>query len=420
MAQAVAVRLGSAELLERLRGLMLWLTGFSGAFVFVEPSPYEVVGLLTMALFLVSGLSLRAGHMPLILMLLAYGLGLTIGLIPVLGRNQTLMWTLVSWFLVGTAVFYACALADQTGRRLDYLMAGYTAAAAIVAALAILAYFRLIPDAEAMLLYGRAKGTFNDPNVLGPFLVLPALLALRRVLGGSAQSFAAGAALLALFLVALLLTFSRGAWMHFAISAVLYVGFLLAVSDSGRARTRIAVESLAAAALATVAIVVLLNTEAVSKLFEIRASLEQSYDVGYLGRFGRHILGALLALDHPFGIGPLQFHLYFPEDPHNVYLNSFMAGGWIAGVSFLLLVALTLYVGFQGVRARTPWRPVLLAVYAAFIGVAIEGAIIDIDHWRHFWLLLGVLWGGAIAALRVAPSPARPYSSAARSVAQPG
>ena len=34
--------------LESLRGAMLWLTGFAGAFVFVEPSPYELMAIATM------------------------------------------------------------------------------------------------------------------------------------------------------------------------------------------------------------------------------------------------------------------------------------------------------------------------------------------------------------------------------------
>ena len=29
--------------IERLRGALLWLIGLSGAFVFIEPSPYEFV-----------------------------------------------------------------------------------------------------------------------------------------------------------------------------------------------------------------------------------------------------------------------------------------------------------------------------------------------------------------------------------------
>jgi hypothetical protein len=31
--------------------------------------------------------------------------------------------------------------------------------------------------------------------------------------------------------------------------------------------------------------------------------------------------------------------------------------------------------------------------YASFVPLAIEGIIIDTDHWRHFYLLLGLIWG---------------------------
>ena len=80
-------------------------------------------------------------------------------------------------------------------------------------------------------------------------------------------------------------------------------------------------------------IVAILSLPQVNGLFEERASLVQSYDSGRFGRFGRHILGAQLALDQPFGIGPLQFSKYFPEDPHNSFLDSFMAGGWLSGAA---------------------------------------------------------------------------------------
>ena len=44
---------------ERLRLMLLWLTGASGALVFIEPSPYEIVSLLTIVVFAISGLTLR-------------------------------------------------------------------------------------------------------------------------------------------------------------------------------------------------------------------------------------------------------------------------------------------------------------------------------------------------------------------------
>ncbi len=57
-------------------------------------------------------------------------------------------------------------------------IAGQFGAQAILAALiaavcGIAGYFRLFPRAfDLFTLYGRAKGTFNDPNVFGPFLIL--------------------------------------------------------------------------------------------------------------------------------------------------------------------------------------------------------------------------------------------------------
>src|SRR5262245_44748087 len=158
----------------------------------------------------------------------------------------------------------------------------------------------------------------------------------------------------------------------------------------------------------------LLSIDQVAGLFKERASLEQSYDVGHTGRFGRHVLGFLMALDHPFGIGPLQFRTLFPEAPHNAYLNGFSSGGWLSGFTYLALTATTLVMGLRAAFLTTPWRPVYLAVYAAFVGVALESFIIDSDHWRHYFLILGVLWGLMAASrthvARRARAPGRAFA----------
>ncbi len=135
-------------------------------------------------------------------------------------------------------------------------------------------------------------------------------------------------------------------------------------------------------------------------MFKQRASFDQSYDEGRFGRFGRHILGADMALDLPFGIGPLQFHNYFPEDTHNSYLNAFMSGGWIAGICYPALVFVTVILGFRYVFTPVPWQRAYLAIFAAFLGTVGESFIIDTDHWRHFWMMLGAMWGMIAAAQR--------------------
>jgi hypothetical protein len=148
------------------------------------------------------------------------------------------------------------------------------------------------------------------------------------------------------------------------------------------------------------ALVVLLSLGNVADLFKERAAFEQDYDIGRYGRFGRYLLGADLALEHPFGIGPLQFNRFFPEDTHNSYLNAFMSGGCLAGVCYPALVFVTVLTGFRYIFVRVPWQPAYIAIFTAFVGTVGESFIIDTDHWRHFWMMLGTMWGMFVAAER--------------------
>jgi hypothetical protein len=190
---------------------------------------------------------------------------------------------------------------------------------------------------------------------------------------------------------ALFLSFSRAAWDQFAFAAAFMLFLMFITGKSSRERARIVIVAAAGLAVLALFIVALLSIGQVAELFRERATLDQSYDTGEIGRFGRHLLGFLLALDTPSGIGPLRFGRRFTEDPHNSYLNAFMSGGWVSGFCYLTLVLVTLVKGFRFVFVRTPWHATYIAVYAAFLGVASESLLIDSDHWRHYFLLLGVL-----------------------------
>jgi O-antigen ligase len=393
VAAASGTALGGRRLAtESLRGALLWLIGFSGAFVFIEPSPYEIVGVVTIVLFAASGLTLRAALAPLVLILVLLNIGYAVAVVQVSDQSKPVIWVLVSAFLAATAIFYAAMLGTNTQRRLDLLMRGYLAAALIAALAAIGGYFHLYGGAsDLFLLYGRARGTFNDPNVLGTFLVLPGLLLFQRMLAG--RLVMRSGLLLLVMLAALFLSFSRGAWGQFAFAAVVMMGLTFLTSRSVNERLRIVLLAFLGMLVIAVLVAVLLSIGEVADLFKERAAFEQSYDVGRYGRFGRYLLGADLALDHPFGIGPLQFAKLYVEDPHNTFLNAFMSGGWLSGFCYLTLSVVTLVKSTRFLFARTPWQPIYHAVYAAYLGIVAESAIIDIDHWRHYFLILGVLWG---------------------------
>jgi len=204
----------------------------------------------------------------------------------------------------------------------------------------------------------------------------------------------------------LLFTFSRGAWFHMVVSLAVMLALLFVTAQSDATRGRIVMMCLAGAFALLALIGLILSIDSIGQQFTDRANLNQSYDNGPMGRFGRHIYGLQLALASPMGIGPLQFSSMFGEDTHNAYLNNFMAGGWTGGIAYFVMVLTTLLVGFGTCFVRVPWQTGYIALYAAFVGVITESAIIDSEHWRHYWLQLGLIWGLTLAARMYRRDPA--------------
>jgi hypothetical protein len=391
-----------------LQRALVWLVGASGAIVFIEPSPYELSTLIATVIFFATGLRLRLVFMPIFLLLILLNVGYSIGAIPFIDHSEVANWIATSWYMAVTVMFFAMVLADDTGARLDMLRRGLVVGAMIASLAAIAGYFNLVPGGHELLtLYERARGTFKDPNVLGAFLILPALFALQSVVSDRFGKSFRNTIALGIMALAILLAFSRAAWGGLILTAAFMLALMVVTSPSPAQRSRIVVMAIAAVILVVVLLAVLLSFDSIREMFQQRASFDQSYDEGRFGRFGRHILGAQMALDLPFGIGPLQFHNYFPEDTHNSYLNAFMSGGWISGVCYPALVFITVITGFRHIFVRVPWQRTYLAIFAAFLGTVGESFVIDTDHWRHFWMMLGAMWGMFAAA--------QPYKAAAGS-----
>ncbi|WP_315759217.1 MULTISPECIES: O-antigen ligase family protein [unclassified Bradyrhizobium] len=377
-----------------LQRALVWLVGVSGAIVFIEPSPYELVTLASAAVFFATGMRLRLVFLPLLLLLVLVNLGYTISAIPLLDDSKIATWIATSWYMAFTAIFIAMLTSDDTEARLDMLRRGLVMGGAIAALAGVAGYFHLVPGGYDLLtLYGRARGTFKDPNVLGAFLILPALLALQNVVTARFAATLRASFALGVMALAILLAFSRAAWGGLVLTAAFMLAMMVLTSQTRGERSRIIFMTLAAAVAGIVLIGVLLSIDSIADMFKQRASFDQSYDEGRFGRFGRHILGADMALDLPFGIGPLQFHNYFPEDTHNSYLNAFMSGGWLSGICYPALVFTTVILGFRYLFVRVPWQRTYIAIFAAFLGTVGESFIIDTDHWRHFFLMLGTMWG---------------------------
>jgi O-antigen ligase len=203
---------------------------------------------------------------------------------------------------------------------------------------------------------------------------------------------------LVILLVGLLLSFSRGAWGSLVLASLIFFGLTLATSKSPRQSVRLIIFAACMVLLVMIVLAAAISMPKVAVLFTERATLVQDYDAGQGGRFDSqlHALKAIVA--NPLGIGPSQWGLINRLDTHNVYLNIGVAGGFLSGFAFIGFVLTTVWRGAKACLVEMPGQDLLIVAYACTVAHFVEAIIIDVDNWRHLFLLMGMSWGGILAA----------------------
>lgn len=372
---------------------------FLSGFVIDEPAPYELYMAGLIAVWALFGLRLSRTVAALLAILVVFNLGGLVSLAQMPDLKAAPMYIAVSLFLGFTAVFFA-AIIDADHRVLRVIFKAYILAAIGTSLLGILGYFDAFPGAELFTRYGRAMGAFQDPNVFGPFLMLPLAWLVHGVLVGDLRALPLRLIPILILTLGIFLSFSRAAW---GMAALIIAGLALLLfirNPNPLFRTRIILLAGLAVVFVVLAVVVALQIPSVADLFTARAQLVQDYDDAQFGRFARHWYGLLMSVDHPLGIGPLEFGPIFGEDTHNIWLKAALDYGWIGFISYLTLTMLTLGLGLRILFRERPWQPFLLCAYLVYIAHVAIGNVIDTDHWRHFWLLIGIIWGCAALEVR--------------------
>jgi hypothetical protein len=375
---------------------------FLGAFVIDEPAPYELVLLPLIVIWAAFGLRLNRHFAPMVVLMLLYLAGGFLALTQLPDPASGFLYVATTAFLAASSVFFAAVVAEAPERRLGIIKNAYIASAAIAALFGLAGYFHAFPGAELFTRYDRIKGTFQDPNVFGPFMVLPIGFLFQDILTRRLIRSIGKAFLLLMMLLAEFLAFSRAAWGMTALAVIIVAG--LAYLNQPRAAGRLRIIGYLAAGLVVVAVLLIavLSIPEVSSLFEQRAELVEEYDAGALGRFGRHVLGFFLVQEHPLGIGPLVFSRMFGEDEHNMWLKGFTSYGWLGGFAYITLVLWTIVASARLLFKPRPWQPLLHCIFAVYLGQVMIHNVIDNDHWRHLFMIYGLLWG-LVAAEKAYP-----------------
>lgn len=373
-----------------------WLAFAVSGVVFSEPAPVDALMLGLIVLLPAAGLvTFTPSLLGYLVLWLIAAVGGLVACTVSTDFSDSAVFTAVSVYLAVASFAIAGFVAHRPNAHTRLILNGYLVAALIAGGAGLVGYFGLLPGSyDLFTKFDRAAGTFKDPNVFGTFLIPPAVYALHLAVERPVRQAVLPLAASAVLVLAVFLSFSRGAWMALALSLLGYGYIVLVTSTSPLKRLKIA--SLAAVGLvvAALGIVAALQIDSVSKLLSERASLTQSYDVGPEGRFGGQEKATGLILDNPVGIGAKQFAaVYHHEEVHNVYLSMFLNAGWLGGAAYDLVVLLTLVLGARHLLRPSAAQPLFQIAYVCFLAIALEGFIIDTDHWRHFYVLLALIWG---------------------------
>ena len=273
----------------------------------------------------------------------------------------------------------------------------------------------------------RAHGTFEQPNPYGGYLGLALPLALGlgtasvlRADGGVRWPWfvwAGGCG--ALMLTALVMSWSRGAWLGFAGAVATMV--IAVVVRSGRA-----------VVLGTVLVVLVLYTSLLLGVARIPPSIVQRFSdfVPYLGVLdveGREITDANFAIlervahwqaawdmwtDHPWlGVGIGNFEPIYPRyalplwplplgHAHNYYLNIAAEAGAIGLLAYLALWSAAVLGAWQAARRVNGWRwGVALGVLGVLVHLGIH-SLVDNLFVHGMYLQLAILMGIVPASSR--------------------
>lgn len=380
----------------------------SSFFVKFEPALADIFCFIAIAMFAKSGLNFARSFATPLLFMIIY---LLAGVVSAIGiyrpivppyPGDPLQYSEVTAYISLVGILIAAYVAADPMRRYLQIEKAWWIGATIGSIIGLLLYlefnpllqiFNAIGGAPAIGYAYRVVGGYKDPNVYSTWLVFPVVSMIQALALGRLRITLISVSACLLNTVALLLAFSRGAWFDLAAAAVLTIGFSIILTPSIRQRQHVLLLSIGGTFLAFILLAGLMSVPSINAAFLDRFVLVKSYDAGETGRFGNQLNSIPMLLRMPLGLGPYQFHAIFGEAPHNTFLNSFASGGWLGGMAYILWCLSTFYMGIKVMFTRTPYQAIAIPVVTTFIVMTLQGLQIDNEHWRHWFWMMGMIWG---------------------------
>jgi O-Antigen ligase len=358
------------------------------AVVLFEPAPTDAAFAVIICVAIVTGrFDLRSTSLGPVLGVSAFVALNLIACLEAIDPARAARFMSITVYLCAFALWIPSWVSTRAHART--LLRIYIGIAVVSAILGTLALFAPLPGHGFLTAYTgtRAKAFFKDPNVFGPFLVPATLMLMQETL--EPRLLRSGRfiklVMLAGLVCGILFSYSRAAWLNFVVGA-LVMGCILALRRGGGGRAFV---FLGVLVLSTVIAVASIQVTGQLTFLKERAQY-QTYDNQ---RFGAQSGGIALGERHPIGVGPGQFELVEPISAHSTYVRALAEEGVLGFVVLAALFLGTLLMALRNaVRGWDTQGIGSTALLAAWSGILANSVFVDTLHWRHLWLVAGLIW----------------------------
>lgn len=370
----------------------------------IEPAPPDGVFAVVIAIAIVTG-RLRIDRLPApvafalasltVLNVVSFAAAYSIG--------EGVRFASITLYLIVFGVWLAgYADRERRGRQIVLAWLWIAVFSAIVGSLAL--ELQGFPAREFFIGDGssRAMALFKDPNVYGPFLIPVAVIVLEEIINPRVLRVraATGLLLVSVLIIGLIFSFSRAAWANMLLSTAVMLLVLL-LRRRHTARVFALIGGLGIVGMVVMAVIVFSgNADFIGQ----RAQLQQ-YDTE---RFGAQRAGVELATQYPVGVGPGQFQFHHPVETHSTYVRVLAEQGPLGLVTWLILCLVTLGLAIGNALAGRRSAGIgSAALLGAWCGLLFNSVVVDTLHWRHLWVVAGLIWAGALVGRRDSDGDAR-------------
>ncbi len=400
----------------RLVFISLLLMTATSSIVTIEPAPCDVV----FALF--APLLLFAGYYSLVfpmnpLMYFGVGLFFVMNVVSMIMSHEPIVsarYGAITVYLLFFWLLIVSLMAKFGPPAYRVMNAGFQIAALITSTIGILAGLHLIPNWHDFMLdegAERIRSTFKDANVLGPYLVAASAMLIADTI--VAKRFKLWQMIcLAIYAMAILLTFSRGAYLAAVVTIVSLLGLFWILGKYRPAMDWLLVRLLPVGLVICLAGVFVLERVNLTDFFVNRFAYQSYDDERFENQ--QHILRTVGQM--PIGIGPGSWNLHhYLHDVHSLFLRTWVEHGHLGLIGLLCWLLAWFVDAWRGIFRASSHQYIYVVCFAVVFGIMSNSFSIDTVHWRHLFLFTAIPVG--LLSYEVYRDPALRHDSFLQSLA---